>query len=237
MRLDDADDQGLTVLYGKSQMNAYIKKLIKDLLLRSDAGKKWLVCRNLYPYLDEIGWFKSVEKGLPIDGDGNCLPWFTYASISFLNGKIQSGMTVFEFGSGNSTLWWSRKVFSVVSYEHDYEWFSFLKGSIPSNVKYRHCDLEYGGEYCKAILEYNDKFDIIVIDGRDRVNCAKNSLGALRGNGVIIWDNSEREKYQEGYLYLKQNGFRRLDFEGHGPVNPYKWCTSIFYRSNNCFGI
>ena len=188
-------------------------------------------------HLHEIGWFKSVEEQLPVDRDGNCLPWFTYPVISFLNEKIQSDMTVFEYGSGNSTFWWSEKVLSVVSYEHDFEWYSSLKERVPANVKYRHCDFESGGEYSKAILEYNDRFNIVVIDGRDRVNCAKNSLGALRENGLIIWDNSDREKYQEGYSYLMQNGFRRLDFEGLGPINAYKWCTSIFYRSNNCFGI
>ena len=202
-----------------------------------DAGKKLILCRNLRHYLHEIGWFKSVEEQLPVDRDGNCLPWYTYPVISFLNEKIQSDMTVFEYGSGNSTFWWSEKVFSVVSYEHDFGWYSSLKERVPSNVKYRHCDLESGGEYSKAILEYNDRFNIVVIDGRDRVNCAKNSLGALRENGLIIWDNSDREEYQEGYSYLMQNGFRRLDFEGFGPINAYKWRTSIFYRSNNCFGI
>ncbi|HAY39752.1 MAG TPA: FkbM family methyltransferase, partial [Desulfobacteraceae bacterium] len=84
---------------------------------------------------------------------------------------------------------------------------------------------------------YKDIFNIIVIDGRDRVNCAKNSLKALKGDGVIIWDNSEREYYQEGYSYLIQNGFRRLDFEGLGPIGIREWCTSIFYRDNNCFEI
>ncbi len=217
-------------------MNTFVKKIINYLLSQIDTGKKLLLCL-FQPYLDQIGWFKSVEEQLPVDRDGNCLPWFTYPAISFLNGKIQSDMTVFEYGSGNSTLWWSQRVSKVISYEHDFGWYSSLKERFPSNVTYRHCDLEYGGKYCKAILGYNERFDIVVIDGRDRVNCAKNSLGALRGNGLIIWDNSDREKYQEGYSYLMQNGFRRLDFEGNGPINTCKWCTSIFYRSNNCFGI
>jgi len=218
-------------------MGRFAEKLMKYTLSRSDAGKKLLLCRDLLPYLEEIGWFRSVEERLPVDRDGNCLPWFTYPAISFLNGRIQRDMTVFEYGSGNSTLWWSQRVCSVVSYEHDLGWYSYLKDIVPSNTEYRHCDLEYGGEYCKAILAYKDRFSIVVIDGRDRVNCAKNSLGALRENGLIVWDNSDREKYQEGYSHLIRSGFRRLDFEGHGPVNPHKWCTSVFYRGNNCFGI
>ncbi len=218
-------------------MTRFANQIVKFLLSRSDRGRKLLLCRNLQPYFDEVGWIKSAEKGLPVDRDGNCLPWFTYPAISFLNGKIQSDMTVFEYGSGNSTLWWAQKVSFVVSYEHDSSWYSSLKEQVPANVEYRHCDLEYGGEYCQSILGYNDRFNILVIDGRDRVNCAKNSLGALREDGVVIWDNSQRERYQDGYSFLLHNNFRRLDFEGLGPINKCKWCTSIFYRSNNCLGI
>lgn len=218
-------------------MKAFIKKRAEWLLSRTHIGNKLLFCLSLWPYLERIGGFRSFEESLPVDQDGNCLPWFTYPMISFLNGKIQSNMTVFEYGSGNSTLWWSKQVSSVTSCEHDLDWYNSLKERIPSNVKYIHCELDYGGQYCRTILGYKDIFNIIVIDGRDRVNCAKNSLKALKGDGVIIWDNSDREYYIEGYSYLIQNGFRRLDFEGLGPIGIREWCTSIFYRDNNCFEI
>ena len=218
-------------------MKASIKKLAKRLLFQSDIGKKQGYSHSLSPYLEKIGWFQSVEKRLPIDRDGNCLPWYTYPAISFLNGKIRSEMRVFEYGSGNSTLWWSRQVSSLTSCEHNLGWFNSLKARIPSNVDYIYCELDYGKHYCETILAYKDRFNIIVIDGRDRVNCAKNSIGALKMDGVIIWDNSDRKKYQEGYSYLIQNGFRRLDFWGLGPINSYEWCTSIFYRDQNCLEI
>ncbi len=217
-------------------MKAFIRKSAKRALLRTHIGKRLIRYHSLWPDLERIGWLRSVEEGLPVDRDGNCLPWFTYPMISFLNGKIQSNFTVFEYGSGNSTLWWSKQVSSLTSCEHELEWYNFLKERIPSNVKYIHCELDYGGQYCKTILGYKDRFNIIVIDGRDRVNCAKNSLEALKDDGVIIWDNSDREKYQEGYSYLIQNGFRRIDFEGLGPIGS-QWCTSVFYRDNNCFEI
>ena len=207
------------------------------MLLRTHIGKKLFLGHKLSPYFERIGWFRSLKEGLPVDRDGNCLPWVTYPMISFLKGKIQSEMTVFEYGSGNSTLWWSEKVSSLTSCEHDLDWYNYLNEKIPSNVEYIHCELNYGGQYCRTILGYKNRFNIIVIDGRDRVNCAKNSLVALKADGVIVWDNSDRQKYQEGYYYLIQNGFRRLDFEGLGPNGVDQWCTSIFYRDNNCFQI
>ena len=217
-----------------------VKKLRSFLFSQAPIGERLLAYRKflaLRHYFQEIGWFQSLAKGLPVDREGQALPWFTYPAIAFLNGRIQSTMNVFEYGSGNSTLWWSQKVAKVVSYEHDLDWYNSLKERLPANVEYRHCNLESGGEYSQSILAYNQAFDIIVIDGRDRVNCAKNVLGALREKGVIIWDNSDREVYQEGYSYLIQKGFKRLDFEGLGPINSFKWCTSVFYRSNNCFDI
>ena len=218
-------------------MSTLAKRLTKHLVSRSDSVKKLVFTQSLRPYFDDIGWFNSVEERSPVDRKGNCLPWYTYPAISFLNKKVLSDMVVFEYGSGNSTLWWSQRVSSVVSYEHDQEWYSSIKKMVPTNVEYMYCALEYGGEYSKAILAYKKRFDIVVIDGRDRINCAMNSLVALRDDGMIIWDNSDREQYEDGYSYLKNNGFRRLDFEGHGPINAYPWCTSIFYRDNNCFGI
>jgi hypothetical protein len=59
----------------------------------------------------------------------------------------------------------------------------------------------------------------------------------LSSRGVIVWDNSDRERYQAGYDFLRGSGFRRLDFAGPGPVDFWPWCTSIFYRDHNCLQI
>jgi len=192
---------------------------------------------GLRHYLTEIGWFRSIDCGLPVDREGNSLPWFTYSAIFFLESKIKPYFHVFEYGSGNSTFWWSKRVSSVITYEHDLDWYNNSKDKFPENVECVYCKLDHNKEYSKGILKYKDKFNIIVIDGRDRVNCAINSLGALKEDGVIIWDNSDREQYKEGYAYLLQNNFKRLDFEGLGPISNCKWCTSIFYRDNNCLDI
>ncbi len=216
-------------------MKAYLRKSVKSLLLQTKVGSKLFIGIKLYPYLERIGWLRSLKDGLPFDRDGNCLPWITYPIISFLNGKKLKDLTVFEYGSGNSTMWWSKRVSNITSCEHDFKWYNYFKEKIPSNVNYKYCELDYGGEYSKIAQNCSEQFNIIVIDGRDRVNCAKSSLTALNSDGVIIWDNSDREKYREGYTYLLDNEFKRLDFEGLGPNSVDKTITSIFYRTNNCF--
>lgn len=218
-------------------MKRTIKKIADRLLAGDQEYRRWTQCGRLQSYLEQVGWFRSVDEGLPVDRDGNCLPWFTFSAISFLKGRINSKFSVFEYGSGNSTLWWSKRVARVVSYEHDAKWFETLRSIVPANVEYFHVPLEYGGDYSKAIRDYHNAFDVVVIDGRDRVQCARNAIGALKKWGVFIWDNSDRSTYEEGYQFLRDQGFKRLDFEGLGPINDYQWSTSVFYRDENCLEI
>lgn len=187
--------------------------------------------------LQESGWLLSFQLGQPVDQQKKPIPWMTYSFISFLEGRVKRSMDVFEYGCGNSTLWWASRVSSVISCEHDLEWFEKVREKIPANVSLHHIPLKKGGLYSKKVAEYEKKFDIVVIDGRDRVNCALHSLGSLKVDGVIIWDNSDRKEYQEGYQFLLENRYKRLDFFGMGPINPDSWCTSVFYQESNCLGI
>ena len=209
--------------------------------LNPDLPEKKIIAMNRLmqnnSYLQEVGWFNSFFAELPLNRHGKALPWYTYSAIAFLEDKVKETMFVFEYGSGTSTIWWSEQTAMVVSCEHDKKWYQKLAPIMAANVDYSYYDLIPEGNYSSAIKRYSNEFDIVVIDGRDRVNCAKNSLYSLKQGGVIVWDNSDRKEYTEGYNYLLSNGFKRLDFWGLGPINAYGWCTSVFYRQNNCFGI
>lgn len=79
-------------------------------------------------------------------------------------------------------------------------------------------------------------FDVIVIDGMARVLSTWVAIKYLEHPGLIIFDNSDRDFYQAAYDILEYAGYRRIDFWGLGPVNPYQWCTSIFYKPENFLG-
>ncbi len=146
-------------------------------------------------------------------------------------------MQVFEYGCGNSTLWWSERVARVFSVEHDRGWYEKVRCKVPGNVSLQFVELEYGGDYSRAVLTPGVRFDVVVIDGRDRVNAARFSLQALKDDGVIIWDDSDRQDYQDGYRFLEEKGFRKLEFVGFSPIYSLRNETGIFYRERNCFGI
>ena len=186
-------------------------------------------------FLKQLHWFDTYRTRLPLTPQGP-LPWLTFPAIAFLESRLRHDLRVFEYGAGYSTLWWAARVQSVVSCEHDAVWVEDMRQRVPSNVVLLHRPLVPAiEEYCNEANRH--LVDVIVIDGRNRVECAKRCLPGLSEQGVIVWDNSDRARYAEGFEFLGAAGFRRLDFTGLGPVNITLWCTSIFYRTDNCLGI
>lgn len=188
-------------------------------------------------YLEKVGWVRTMLSKKSVDKDGKPIPWITYPALRFLEPRLFPAMIVFEYGSGNSTLWWSERAAAVISCEHDKEWYADFSLKIPDNTTYLLRRAKESSVYAEEIGNYSGIFDIVVIDGRDRVNCIRNGIRALRDGGVVIWDNSDRLEDREGYDLLRAEGYRRLDFWGMGPLSTREWCTSIFYRDGNCLGI
>ena len=212
-----------------------IKQLLAKLVNRYD----WYALYTMRNkgYLFEMGWFESHRQKAAIDREGLPIPWVTYPSLAFLGERVKKDFVVFEYGSGNSTLWWAQRSSSVISCEHDSAWYAQVLPRIPNNVELNHVALEYGGAYSGLIKQYTNKFDVVFIDGRDRVNCVRNALDALKPDGVLILDNSDVGTYVEALELMRAKGFKRIDFVGPGPITTAVWRTSIFYRNANCLNI
>jgi len=187
--------------------------------------------------LKDDGWFNSFRLKVPVDCNNNPLPWMPYPFIDFIRTRLALNMIIFEFGSGNSTLFFSSRVKHVTAVEHDFDWFNTIKNKIPNNVKINYISLNDAEKYSMFANSGNVSYDIIIVDGRKRVDCIINSVNALSNNGVIILDDSEREKYTEGKQFLKNIGFKEIDFWGISPGQTYKKCTSVFYKQINCLGL
>ena len=188
-------------------------------------------------YLDDLGWFLSAEMGTPTSKDGQPLPWLVYPIIEFLNDRLKDTMTVFEFGAGSSTRYFSERVAFVHSVEHDSSWLSDVERFELPNAKLYGSKVDYDGIYCRSISKPGVLFDLVLVDGRDRVNCCKMSVKFLTDVGVIILDDSERDRYGAAGNFLNELGFRRVDFWGISAANVNRRCTTIFYRSSNCLAI
>ncbi|MGV3509609.1 MAG: FkbM family methyltransferase [Sphingobacteriaceae bacterium] len=214
-----------------------MKKHYSYTTLLNTSKLKALLSFGVKGYLAEIGWFKAFETKSAIDENGSPIPWVTYSFIDFIKERLSSSHTVFEFGSGNSTLFYAKYSGKVVSVEHDKDWYQKIVSAKPSNSEMILEILEPNGEYCRKPLRLGQRFDIIIVDGRDRVNCCKQSIEALSESGVVVLDDSERSEYAEAITFLTNNGFKHLPFSGISPGLFYKKSTSVFYRTNNCLGL
>lgn len=190
-------------------------------------------------YLRLSGWFKSLRLGRPVASDGSPLPWYSYPFLYFLQMQLADNrcadIRLFEFGSGQSTLWWARKVREVVSVEDVPAWYNYVSPGLPENVNYHFATTQQ--EYLGALSDAQGLFDIIVVDGSHREWAILAVTKKLSDRGVVIVDNADWSELQSPLATMVSNGFRRLDFYGLGPVNGHPWSTAVLYRPGNLFEI
>ena len=199
-------------------------------------GKGLTLIYSKRSFLRESGYFKSVAVKRPCRLDGSPIPWMNYGAINFLEDRLSSDLDIFEYGSGNSTIFFAGLVNSVTSLECDHGWYEYVKGILPDNASVVFCPIG-DPAYVGAIAEQGKKFDVVIVDAEERVKCMLNAPEFLTDRGVIILDDAARPAYQEGVDGLLSRGFRVLPFDGMkaGGINVYR--TSIFYRDDNCLGI
>ncbi|MGL6283349.1 MAG: group 1 glycosyl transferase [Microcoleaceae cyanobacterium] len=183
-------------------------------------------------YLESSGWINSLKIDKPVNADGQPVPWYSYPAIEFIEDKLHKNLSVFEYGAGQSTLWYSQRVRQVISVESDQGYFQTIHNNLPSNVKiFLHTDAT---EYAEKILQFPDQsFDVIVIDGINRVKCAELADQKLKNTGFIVFDNSDRVGNDAALILLHDQDLQRIDFYGLTPTQRYKTCTSIFFHDHN----
>lgn len=199
----------------------------------------WTIGNKFFPGVRDIvsnfrilamkqGQWRTIRSRSATDVEGIAVPWYTYPAIEYLRGFDFSTCDVFEFGSGNSSLYWANRARSVVSVEHDKNWFHEVEGRRCANQVVLHrADRE---SYTRAVVEQGRLFDVIVIDGEWRMECALSALPCLKESGLILLDNSDRVAELACGEWLRNQGLFQVDFSGFGPINGYCWSTSLFFR-------
>ena len=173
----------------------------------------------------QYGHAESRTLGVPVDAAGAPLPWYTYGAIEYLEGLDFSQKSIFEYGSGQSSRYWAKRSRRLVSVESDPAWYKVGLAHLAQNQE---LILETEKEkYVGSSVRRNEAFDVVVIDGGWRRECAEVIQSTLAEDGVIILDNSDW--WPTTSETLREMGFLQVDFAGMGPVNPYCWTTSMFF--------
>lgn len=194
------------------------KKRISELVDMYEVSSSIRILEN------DFGHILSIEKQVPVDLNNEPLPWFTYPAIEYISQLDLKDKTVFEWGSGNSSLYFAKRAKQLISVEDNKEWY---ERNSEVNLSNQQIFLAEGSEYINYIEKFGCLFDLIIIDGKDRFECAKKAPAFLKEGGFIVLDNSDW--YRNTAKYLRNCNFIEVDFHGFGPVNQYNWTTSIFF--------
>ena len=176
---------------------------------------------------------RSMDKKISLDRDGNPLPWYTYPAIEYLSELDYRQKKIFEFGCGNSSAFWAQRALKVTSIEDNPKWFAKWQQDFKQNnldIRLR----EEAAAYQNAIAEDNELYDVIIIDGKYRKECAISAIKYLAPNGMIILDDSDRitnsADYAAAIQILQNADLIQIDFHGFCPMNCYTKTTSLFLR-------
>lgn len=206
-------------------------------------------------------WKKSLKKKRSPIIDR--IPWMTFQSISLIEKKLKLGSSVFEYGSGGSTLYFLDRGAKLVTVEHDKKWFDYMSEVIsyenlsnywtafyeppekenfkkntsqPNSISYKSRSELFIGKtfenYVNVINQFpNEYFDFVIIDGRSRSSCLKQSVLKVKVGGYLVLDNTERDYYlsSETEVYLKKFNLE-LDKIGPSPYVNFFTKTNIWKR-------
>lgn len=182
---------------------------------------------------DPYGWHRWLASLLAIHNTRAMvaldLPWWNVAATRDVARFLEAtpGARVFEYGAGASTAWLARRSKEVVSVEHHAEFArifrDFLKG-LPNATLLERTLADDPSAYVGAIAEIGGQFDLIVIDGRQRIACLEAAVPYLKPHGIVLFDDSGRHRYRKG---IENCALSERRYFGRSFCVPYPDYTSI----------
>lgn len=170
------------------------------------------IIKSFYP---EDNYFREESINNLFDGDN-----------SLFKDLILKSKTYSEYGSGFSTIYASRlDGLEIVSVDTNLGWIEELKNHVSQDVNFIHVDLgeinRFGSpksfkkmdnfsNYVNSIYDSNSSSDLILIDGRFRINCLLTALKmSPEGTFILFDDYKDRPHYHVVETFEKP-----IEFDG-----------------------
>lgn len=152
--------------------------------------------------------------------------WMTESEKRFFVSLLTPEDSYLEWGSGGSTLEAARIVNTLVSIEHDEEWYKRISPELAANRKpgfgydYRlvpsdkprsfpHVKKEEFLTYINEVHEIDKMYDKVLIDGRARVWCAEEVREYLNPEAIVMFHDWDRPFYHQVIKWYKIIGMRQ----------------------------
>lgn len=164
---------------------------------------------------------EKLEGGRRIDpGNGLIMPWYTSPCLEWLLTLDLKDKRVFEYGVGDSTLWYRRKGSEVYGVDTNLFW--------ASKVGMVFCQ-PYFPSYCQ-IIEKGGLFDIVVIDGEWRDECTKYALKALKPGSFLIIDNYKQKSADLEHWPLTEKLIEGMPITIYKEPDHEDWQTAVITK-------
>jgi hypothetical protein len=152
----------------------------------------------------------------------------------FVEKFLNPECTLFEWGAGNGTLYFSGLVKHLVSLEHDIDYYETIKTNLDlfevENVELIYVRPNSGDrtksryEQFKDYVDYpvtnNLQFDVYLIDGRARKDCAKIIHNYIRKDDIVLihdFNHNDVEGYEDkAYFEDILNIYDVVEYEKSG---------------------
>lgn len=191
--------------------------------------------RNFSLLSKNYGQLASMKEWSCVDGGGRVIPWYTYPAIEYLSHLDFSGRKVFEYGSGNSSIWWAAKCRSLTSIESDAQWYEKIRSAAAATGKINYRLALDKNSYVRQ--DEISEADVVIIDGLYRPECADFILSKISSGSwnpeLLIFDNSDWYPKTIRRLDSGLPDWIQVDFSGFGPINEYTWTTSLFLNPSS----
>lgn len=196
--------------------------------------RTWIEVREttrLLVALRRAGWHRTLSssfEAVPREP----VPRLSYGAINFLSAVLSPEVRVLEFGSGDSTIWFSGRAGSVTAIEHDAHWAKRLPPLSNVRVLITSCagswyDDDSSEAYSRA-ADAEGLFDLVVVDGMARTACAARAPSLLRPNGLVVLDDIDDHFVVPAQRFLESAGLDVIEFWGLRPGTG-KWGGTAIY--------
>lgn len=130
-------------------------------------------------------------------------------AATILLGALTEGATVFEFGSGGSTLFLAQRAARVVSVEHDADWCAAVAKGLEARGLQADVWLVETEEMANAITD-EDEFDVVFVDcyGPQRAQAIGQGARHVRPGGWLVADDYDsKPKVRRAVEWLRGAGW------------------------------
>lgn len=138
-------------------------------------------------------------------------------------------------------MWLTDRGVTLTVVEHHPDWVKLLREALPDSVELlavpkadegtirSGVESGYFDDYVAVVDRYPDAtFDLVIVDGRARVNCAIRALPKVKPGGMLLLDDSDRPRYRRAHDAL--SGWSQTSIRGLKAGQMWPGTTSVWRR-------